>query len=158
MLKRVMSIVMVLPFLLVAPLQAGGLSAEQKQNAKQLASDLKAIQAKSEVTDEMKKDLYDDLMAIYGTAQKPSPSSVKKLAYDLADALDDGTLSTQEINQLVEDMILVMTSAGISEEQAKKLLKDIQTILRASNVTPDDVKKIVEDLKAIQKAMKKRRK
>ncbi|RME56793.1 MAG: hypothetical protein D6795_00690 [Deltaproteobacteria bacterium] len=152
--RHLLTALAILPFLMAAPLHAS-VPPEQKQNAKKLADDLKAIQAKSEVTDEMKKDLYNDLMAVYGTAHKPSPSTVKQLAFDLAEALDDGTLSPQEINQLVEDLILVMTSAGITEEQAKKLLSDIQKILRASNITQEDVKKIANDLKAIQKAMKK---
>ncbi|RME56792.1 MAG: hypothetical protein D6795_00685 [Deltaproteobacteria bacterium] len=130
---------------------------EQKQNARKLVDDLKAIQEKSEVTDEMRQDLYEDLQAVYGTVHQPEPSTVRQFASDLAKALDDGRISPSEMNQLVEDLILVMTSAGITEEQAEEILKDIETILRASNVTPQDVQTIVNDLKAIYRTARANR-
>lgn len=131
------------------------ISEEQRKNVQKLVEDLKAIQAKSEVTDEMKKDLYEDIMAAAQDAHKPSSTAVQQLSNDLAKMLDDGSLSAQELNKLCEAIILVLMSAGISEEQAEKIMSDVQKILKASNITSDDINKIMNDLKEIQKSIKR---
>jgi uncharacterized protein YpmB len=134
---------------------AASVPTEQVQNVKKLADDIKAIQAKSEVTDQMKQDLYNDLKSVYGTAGKPAPDAVKQLGTDLAKSLDDSTMSMADVNTLAEDIVLVLASAGISQEDAEKIIKEIQTMLKASNVTKDDVMTIANDLKAIWKTSKK---
>lgn len=123
----------------------------QRANAQKLVADLKAIQEKSEVTQEMKNTLFNDLMALYGTLKPPSQESVKKLAADLARALDDGNLSSDDLAKLADDMIGVMTSTGMTEEQAAKILQDMASILKASNIKKADVQQIVSDAKTIWK-------
>lgn len=125
------------------------MSETQQQNVDQLKSDAKEIKQGSQVTQEQKDALKNDLTSMAKGATKPDPALVEKLSNDLSQAMADGNITGKEKSQLMKDLESVMNSANISTDQVNKASSDAQAILTASGISKTDVQKIAGDMKAI---------
>ncbi|QDU59117.1 hypothetical protein [Aeoliella mucimassa] len=132
------------------------ISDAQKANLKQLATDLKAIAADSEVTPEQIEQLMTDLQAIATGATVPEEELVTALKEDFQAAAEDGEFTVPEIAKLKTDFAAVLESAGIEAEEVEAVVADLQGIVTASGVDQQDVETIVDDLVAIAEEFQNR--
>ncbi len=139
------------------PGQNAVISPAQKENIQTLLTDLKVIQAKSDVSAEQKETLVAGMKTLLMDLQAPDKGTLQAFAADLSEAVSDGAVSPTEAIALGQALQQVMTEAGISEEALKTVKADLQEIIAASNVTQEDVQTILADLEAIARTAADRR-
>jgi hypothetical protein len=139
----------------VIPSGPQGISQAQQQNIDKLQSDLTAIKAGSEVTQEQKQGLTADCTVLAKGAIKPAKSSLTKLANDLANALADKNVSAKDQAQLAKSINIVVNSGGLSSAQAQSFIVAAQKVLTDSGVTAQDAQTVGADLKAIVSELQK---
>lgn len=125
------------------------ISEQQQLNIAKLAADLQSIRSGSEITEEQKQQLAEDLQALIEGSVKPSTESLEKLVDDLSAAFSDGQIPVSEQLKLVNDMLAVLNSANIPAEEMEAVIQDIQEIVSAGGVTEEEAQMIADDLRAI---------
>lgn len=127
----------------------------QKKNLATLQSDLEAVKAGSEVTQEQKDALAKSLAAIPDGATKPSDEAVAALAGSLAEAKADGKMEPNEAKQLASDVMKVLESAGVPPEEVQAAMTDAKAVLEASGVDKADAELVASHLKRIADEIQK---
>jgi hypothetical protein len=128
---------------------------EQQENIEKLITDLKALQEKSEVTEEQRETLKNDLISTLQGVQKPSQTAVENLAADFSEIISDGHINLNEIKVIQEDVNLVLNSANISDEKIEVLKKDFQAIGESSNISSEDLETLWNDMVQILETARK---
>lgn len=124
-------------------------NAAQQQAVSKLKADIAVIKSKKEVTPELKAQLKKDLAAATDGATKPAAETLAKLGDDLASALVDKKISSQDVADLATSLAAVLNSAGISTVEIATAVRTTKEILTASGVTKQDIAAVADDLKAI---------
>lgn len=128
---------------------------EQQENIEKLVTDLKALQEKSEVTEEQREALKNDLKSTLRGAQKPSETAVENLAADFLEIISDDHIDLNEIKVLQEDVNLVLNSANISDEKIEVLKEDFQAIGESSNISEEDLETLWNDIVQVVETARK---
>ncbi|MEL6105731.1 MAG: dockerin type I domain-containing protein [Planctomycetota bacterium] len=124
-------------------------SEEQRDNFRQLFTDLNALRRESDVTPQQIMELLGSVATAFEDANLPSQESVQQLVDTVTAAVDDGELSAEEIDQVSSDLGVVLESANISQEEAQALAQNLRSVFEASGVDREDVGVILGDLQAI---------
>lgn len=126
-----------------------GFSAIIQDALTQLKTDLKTIQSKSNVTQDLIDQLVKDLKDAAATGTPPSVDSVQVLLTDAQSALADGVISEKEKLQLASAVSDVIASTGLTADQFAAVQNDVLAIIAASGVTAADIELIKSDLETI---------
>jgi hypothetical protein len=117
-----------------------------------LVDDVRAVAGRSNVSDEQVRDIVDRVRTVADNAKPVDPSIVRALAGTVADALDDGTLSAAEQEQIRADARTVLTAANVSEDEARGIVDDARAIIESAGVSADDLALIAADVRALLRA------
>lgn len=120
----------------------------QIENISKLIADLKSIKEGSEVTQEQKDKLKEDVKAVLQDAVRPSEESVQALIDALKKAWEDG-LHGDDVDTVLKAFLAVMESANISIPDLKLIAADLKDILTSANIDEQEKETIINDLKAI---------
>lgn len=127
---------------------------QQQENIEKLIADLKAIKEKSELTEDQRETLKNDLKSTLQDFQKPDEEAVDKFVADLSETFSDGSIGPREIILLQQDIYAILNSANISDEQIDVLKEDFQEIGESSNISQEDLETLWNDIVQILKTAK----
>jgi len=130
------------------------IDSHQLENIEQLKTDLKAIQAKSEVTAEQKAAIINDLESALQGSQKPNQEMIDRLIADFTESISDGSLNPREIVILQKETDALLNSANISDDQIDALRSDLEAIVESTQVTRQDIETIKKDVTQIVESEK----
>jgi hypothetical protein len=130
---------------------------EIKRNVDKLETDLIAIKAGADVSDDQKQTLHGDLDTLARASVKPSKAALAKLTDDLAAALSATNTSPRERGQLAQAVNVVVNSSMTTPAQAESFVVVAETALRSGGVDETGVQTISDDLKAILAEVQKKK-
>jgi hypothetical protein len=120
-----------------------------QQSVAKVRTDLAAIKAESQVTNEQKQQLAKDLIALAHGANKPSASTAASLANSLSAAFAVKPLSDKDCSRLLTDLAAVLNPANIQAAQMDAIYADIQAIFQANGLARKDAVEVVNQVKAV---------
>ena len=130
---------------------------EIKRNVDKLETDLIAIKAGVDVSDDQKQTLQGDLDTLARASVKPSKAALSKLSDDLASALSATNTSPRERGQLAQAVNVVVNSSMTTPAQAESFVVVAETALKSGGVDDTGVQTVSDDLKAILADVQKKK-
>ena len=124
------------------------LSDEQRENVRQLLSNLSELRLDSAISPDAIARLVTNLTSAIDGAGLPSDESVDVLLENLSIWLEDGELSPEETELLQDDLAVLLESAGVSPEAIERIEEDIDEIV-ATGIDTSDIETIVGDIRSI---------
>jgi len=124
------------------------MSGEQQDNLTKLKTDLDAITAKSDLTQEMVGDFVGAVQTLVDGAQR-APEEMKALLTDLSEPLEDRSLTLEEKLLIKADIDELLAAANIPREEIEEVVNMFEAFATASNVTREAVELIIDDIRAI---------
>lgn len=120
-----------------------------------IQTEISAIVAKGEATDEQKQRLAQAILSSVLTGGKPSQTSAQTLATDLADAIAGKDVTAQARSQLAVHLNTACNSTALSAEQLNKTIADFQAVLRLAGVPRRDAGDLGDALKSLAGEVRK---
>ena len=117
-----------------------------------LRDDVTAVVDRSGISEDRVQAVVDQVTTVVNNAAPVDTETVRTLARTVADALDDGTLSEAEQDQIRSDARTVLTAANVSETEVRGIADDARTIIESANVSREDLQLIASDLRALFRA------
>ena len=130
---------------------------EIKRNVDKLETDLTAIKAGVDVSNDQKQTLQNDLNTLARGSVKPSKAALVKVTDDASAALSATNISPRERGQLAQAVNVVVNSSMTTPAQAQSFVVVAETALRSGGVDDTGVQTVSDDLKAILAEVQKKK-
>lgn len=120
-----------------------------------IQTELGAITAKTEATEDQKKRLAAALLAAPQAGGKPAETAVTNLAGDIADVVAGRDFDATSRAKLASELHSLFNSPTLGADQIANLVSDAQSILQVAGVARRDAADIASQLKSIAGQIKK---
>lgn len=126
-------------------------AARAKSPQRQIESDLALIRIKRGVTDELRDQLAGHILEAAGEGAKPDADAVRKLAHQVATAMQEHktAIGYGERKRLAEALVLASGTAGGRTQEATVAIDELNAALRKAEVPEAVVNGLVGGLKGL---------
>jgi hypothetical protein len=114
----------------------------------QFQADLAAIKISTPVTDQQKKKLTQDLLAV-AQGVKPSHATVARFIDDLTAALVENPLPAASRSRLVQELDAVLNPGKYPQAKLDGIFADVQAIFQENALARNKAVEISDDVKAL---------
>lgn len=119
-----------------------------RSSAKLIESDLSLIRIKTSVTDELRDRLAGHVLEAAGSEGKANPEAVKKLAFEVATAMQKHKLGYGERKQLASSLVL----AAKNDPATANSLGELETVLGAAGMPKSEIDQLMASFKQLAPA------
>ncbi|HNT36367.1 MAG TPA: hypothetical protein PKH07_15380, partial [bacterium] len=119
------------------------MSEDQQQQFKRITDGFDTLYGSSNVTEEQRTQLCDEVKKTLCGFQEPSEQALDQFCLNLVATVIQGELSPNEATQIYQNVRFYVETQNVTQEHAEWVVNDSRHIANSSNCTPDHALKTV---------------